>query len=85
MLDMGFIEDIEEIFKHANPDCRILLFSATMPSPILKIASEFMGEYEIIEEEGIIDEPLLIDQKYWVVKESEKIEALVRFQIITVR
>jgi ATP-dependent RNA helicase DeaD len=78
MLDMGFIEDIEEIFKHANPDCRILLFSATMPSPILKIASEFMGEYEIIEEEGIIDEPLLIDQKYWVVKESEKIEALVR-------
>ena len=78
MLDMGFIEDIEEIFKHANPDCRILLFSATMPSPILKIASEFMGEYEIIEEEGIIDEPLLIDQKYWVVKESDKIEALVR-------
>ena len=37
-----------------------------------------MGEYEIIEEEGIIDEPLLIDQKYWVVKESDKIEALVR-------
>lgn len=78
MLDMGFIDDIEEIFHHANPDCRILLFSATMPSPILKIAGEFMGEYDIIEEENVIDEALLIDQQYWVVKESEKIEALVR-------
>ena len=78
MLDMGFIDDIEEIFRHANPDCRILLFSATMPEPILKIAGNFMGEYDIIEEEKVIDEALLIDQKYWIVKESEKIEALVR-------
>ncbi len=78
MLDMGFIDDIEEIFTHANPDCRILLFSATMPEPILKIASKFMGEYETIEEEGVIDEPLLIDQKYWVLRESDKLEALVR-------
>ena len=78
MLDMGFIDDIEEIFRHANPDCRILLFSATMPAPILKIAGDFMGEYDIIEEENVIDEALLIDQKYWLVKESEKIEALVR-------
>ena len=78
MLDMGFIEDIENIFKQANPESRILLFSATMPAPILKIAADFMGEYEIIEEEKVIDEALLIDQKYWMVKESEKIEALVR-------
>lgn len=78
MLDMGFIEDIENIFKQANPDSRILLFSATMPAPILKIAADFMGEYDIIEEEKVIDEALLIDQKYWMVKESEKIEALVR-------
>ena len=78
MLDMGFIDDIEEIFRHANPNCRILLFSATMPQPILKIAGEFMGEYDIIQEEKVIDEALLIDQQYWMVKESEKIEALVR-------
>lgn len=78
MLDMGFIEDIENIFSQANPDSRILLFSATMPAPILKIAQKFMGEYEIVEEEGIVEEPLLIDQKYWVLRESDKIEALVR-------
>ncbi|MBO7583957.1 MAG: DEAD/DEAH box helicase [Treponema sp.] len=78
MLDMGFIDDIREIFEKSNMDARILLFSATMPAPILKIAADFMGEYDIIEEENVVDEALLIDQKYWFVKESEKIEALVR-------
>lgn len=78
MLDMGFIEDIEHIFEQANPNSRILLFSATMPPEILKIAQKFMGDYEIVEEEGVIDEPLLIDQKFWVVRDSEKIDALVR-------
>ena len=78
MLDMGFIDDIEAIFRKANPDARILLFSATMPPEILKIAGEFMGDYEIVEEEGVLDEPLLIEQKFWVLKESEKIDALVR-------
>jgi len=78
MLDMGFIDDIENIFANANPDSRILLFSATMPAPILKIAQKFMGEYEIVEEEGIVEEALLIDQKYWVLREGDKVEALVR-------
>lgn len=78
MLDMGFVDDIEAIFAQANPNARILLFSATMPDPILKIAGKFMGDYEIVEEEGVVDEPLLIDQKFWVVKDSDKINALVR-------
>ena len=78
MLDMGFVEDIEKIFAEANPDSRILLFSATMPSEILKIASKFMGEYEVVEEEAKPEEPLLTEQHYWVVREGEKIEALVR-------
>ncbi|MBQ9205259.1 MAG: DEAD/DEAH box helicase [Treponema sp.] len=78
MLDMGFIDDIEHIFEQAKPDARILLFSATMPKPILRIAEQFMGDYEICEEEGFVEEPLLIDQKYWFVREGDKIEALVR-------
>lgn len=78
MLDMGFVDDIENIFAEANPECRVLLFSATVPKPILKIAEKFMGDYEIVEEEGHDEEPLLIDQRYWILRESEKIEALVR-------
>ena len=57
MLDMGFVEDIEAIFAQANPNSRILLFSATMPKPILKIAEQFMGDYEICEEEGFVEVP----------------------------
>lgn len=78
MLDMGFVDDIENIFSKANPDCRVLLFSATIPAPILKIAQKFMGDYEIVEEEGVVEEPLLIDQKYWIVRDGDKIEALTR-------
>ena len=78
MLDMGFIDDIEHIFEQAKPDARILLFSATMPKPILRIAEQFMGDYEVCEEEGFVEEPLLIEQKYWFVREGDKIEALVR-------
>lgn len=78
MLDMGFVDDIENIFDQANPDCRVLLFSATIPAPILKIAQKFMGDYEIVEEEGHDEEPLLIEQRYWVLRQTEKIEALVR-------
>ncbi|MCR5605794.1 MAG: DEAD/DEAH box helicase [Treponema sp.] len=78
MLDMGFVDDIENIFAAANPASRILLFSATMPPEIMKIAQKFMGEYEIVEEEGVTEEPLLIEQKYWVVRESDKVNALIR-------
>ena len=77
MLDMGFREDIENIFQNANPESRILLFSATMPKEILQIAANFMGEYEVVEEETKPEEPLLTEQHYWVVREYEKIEALV--------
>lgn len=78
MLDMGFIEDIETIFASANKESRILLFSATMPKEILRIAGDFMGDYEIVEEETKPEEPLLTEQHYWVVREYEKIEALIR-------
>src|SRR5574344_2636735 len=49
MLDMGFVDDIENIFESANQDCRVLLFSATIPKEILRIAQRFMGEDEIVE------------------------------------
>lgn len=78
MLNMGFIEDIEAIFGRANPDARCLMFSATMPPQILSIASNFMGEYEIVEEEARPEEPVLTDQYYWLVREDDKTEALVR-------
>ncbi len=78
MLNMGFIEDIESIFQKANPESRVLMFSATMPKQILKIAGDFMGSYDIIQEEAA-EEPLsLTEQFFWMVREEDKTEALVR-------
>lgn len=78
MLDMGFIEDIETIFSTANKASRVLMFSATMPPAILKIAKKFMGDYEVIQEEVENTEPILTEQHFIVVHEEDKIEALVR-------
>ncbi len=78
MLNMGFIEDIESIFQKANPNSRVLMFSATMPKQILKIAGDFMGSYDIVAEESS-EEPLtLTEQFFWMVREEDKTEALVR-------
>ncbi len=78
MLNMGFIEDIEAIFGRANPEARVLMFSATMPPAILSIAANFMGDYEIVEEEAGPEEAILTEQFYWMVREDDKTEALVR-------
>ena len=78
MLNMGFVEDIENIFEKANKEAQILMFSATMPKPILKIASDFMGNYEIIEEQAQEELPVLQEQFFWLVNEKDKIEALAR-------
>ncbi len=44
MLNMGFIEDIELILSTVPDERQTLLFSATMPDPIRKIAERFMRE-----------------------------------------
>lgn len=49
MLDMGFIPDIEEICTKLPSPRQTLLFSATMPGPIKKLADRFMTEPRMIE------------------------------------
>ena len=46
MLNMGFREDIEKIFDFTPPDRQTVLFSATMPTPILDLAHEYQDEPE---------------------------------------
>lgn len=45
MLNMGFLDSIEEILSHVPEDRRMLLFSATMPADIAKIAKKYMRDY----------------------------------------
>ena len=49
MLDMGFIPDIEEICSKLPKSRQTLLFSATMPPPIQKLAAKFLNEPKRIE------------------------------------
>ena len=44
MLDMGFLDDINEIFEHLPKERQTLLFSATMPKEILEISQQFMRD-----------------------------------------
>jgi ATP-dependent RNA helicase DeaD len=44
MLDMGFREDLEEILDATPADRRTLLFSATMPKPIVALARRYQRE-----------------------------------------
>jgi superfamily II DNA/RNA helicase len=49
MLDMGFIPDIEEICSKLPAQRQTLLFSATMPPPIKKLADRFLSNPKYIE------------------------------------
>ncbi|WP_078554565.1 DEAD/DEAH box helicase [Bacillus alkalicellulosilyticus] len=78
MLDMGFIEDIEEILKQVKGERQTLLFSATMPPPIKKLSYKYMQNPEIVSiNRGEVTAPS-IDQVYYKVLERNKLESLCR-------
>lgn len=78
MLDMGFIEDIEEVLKAVPEEKRMLMFSATMPKEILKLAENFMKNPQIVKTKKASESTSQADQIYYEVKESDKVEALTR-------
>lgn len=78
MCDMGFIEDIREILSRSNTDRRTLLFSATMPDQVMRIASEFMGDYKTVAVKAKKNEAPLTKQVFHEVAESDRFEALCR-------
>ena len=78
MLDMGFIEDIEAILEKTPEEKRMLMFSATMPPLVLKIAEKFMHEYKLVRTELKDTSSKNTHQLFYVVKESDKLEALTR-------
>ncbi|MBN2874049.1 MAG: DEAD/DEAH box helicase [Spirochaetales bacterium] len=78
MLDMGFIEDIEKVMDAANPERRVVMFSATMPQPIMRIARERLGSFETVEDTTNPVQAGLTDQIWLEVRERDKLEALCR-------
>ena len=78
MLDMGFIQDIEAILNFVKKDHQTLLFSATVPQPILKIGERFMKEPAIVKIKSKNLTADLIDQYFVRCRDEEKFDLLCR-------
>ncbi|WP_202077224.1 DEAD/DEAH box helicase [Caldalkalibacillus salinus] len=78
MLDMGFVDDIEQILKEVNKDRQTLLFSATMPPEIKKLTHRYMDKPKWISISHNEVVAPLIDQFYYKVLEKNKLESLCR-------
>ena len=78
MLNMGFREDIETILKDAPEERQTILFSATMPGPILDITKNYQKDavmVKVVKKELTVKN---IDQYYYEVKQKNKEEVLSR-------
>ncbi len=76
MLDMGFIPDIEEICTKLPKNRQTLLFSATMPPPIQKLAAKFLVDPKTVEVARPATANINIDQRLVVVPQAKKRDAL---------
>ncbi|MBM7579465.1 DEAD/DEAH box helicase [Jeotgalibacillus terrae] len=78
MLNMGFIDDIESILKNVPETRQTLLFSATMPGPIRKIAERFMKNPEVVKVQAKEMTVENIEQFFVKAHEREKFDVLSR-------
>lgn len=78
MLNMGFIEDVEEILSNSNEQRRIMLFSATMPQRIVDLSKRYMKDTEELKVPAQEVTTALTDQIYFEVRDSDKFDALTR-------
>jgi ATP-dependent RNA helicase DeaD len=78
MLRMGFIDDVETVLKKVPEQRQVVLFSATMPSQIKRIAQTYLRDpVEIAIKSSTTTAPN-IRQRYWSVSGVNKLDALTR-------
>lgn len=79
MLDMGFIDDIEDIIKKCGKERQTMLFSATMPDDIKKLSKRYMKpetkHISIIKSTMTVS---TVDQYYYEIKQKDRFESLCR-------
>ncbi|MGE4296290.1 MAG: DEAD/DEAH box helicase [Campylobacterales bacterium] len=78
MLDMGFLDDIKDIFKYLPSERQTLMFSATMPAPIRELAGRILQDpvsVKVTAEETTNKD---IAQQYYVIEEYERDDAILR-------
>ena len=75
MLDMGFFEDIASVIKHCGKERQTLLFSATYPEGIERLAAQFMRAPKTVKVQTQI-ESTQIEQVYFEVESSDRLSAV---------
>ena len=75
MLDMGFFDDIAKLVKQCPKDRQTLLFSATYPEGIAKLAAQFMREPQAVKVQ-VQHDAGKIRQIFYQVNESERLHAV---------
>ena len=77
MLDMGFKPQIERILRHVPRERQTMLFSATMPPEILRLASAHMTSPLRIEVAPTGTAAANVEQELFIVRREEKLPLLV--------
>lgn len=78
MLNMGFLEDMETILSQLPDERQTIMFSATMPDAIQKIARNFQKDPQIVK---VVKKELTVPkvtQYYYEVKPKTKVEVMCR-------
>ena len=78
MLDMGFMDDIKAIFEFLPKERQTLLFSATMPPAIRKLAQDILKQpvtINLVQQDATNTD---VEQSFYIIEESERLDAVVR-------
>lgn len=76
MMDMGFLYDVTKIIEECSLNRQNFLFSATIPSEIVKISRKYMNNPVEVSVESYIDASKL-EQIYYQVPQNQKFSLLV--------
>ncbi|WCJ48154.1 DEAD/DEAH box helicase [Levilactobacillus brevis] len=79
MLNMGFLDDIEDIIKQLPEERQTMLFSATMPPEIKRVGVQFMKDPKHVKIKAKELTTDLIDQFYVRSRDFEKFDVMTRF------
>ncbi|MDB5913709.1 MAG: box helicase family protein [Ramlibacter sp.] len=77
MLDMGFFDDMVAVARHCPPARQTLLFSATYPEGIAKLAAQFMRSPAMVKVDAQ-HQSNAIEQRWYEVAASDRLPAVVR-------
>ncbi len=78
MLNMGFYDDMVDILSKVPDERQTMLFSATMPNPILELTKKFLDDPAHVKIAKATVTASTIAQYYFMVKSSQRVELMAR-------